>query len=659
MIDRRTFLTVGASTLAGIMLPRVPGCENTFMLPFASSQAFADEENPFKVLVLSRSMFAVVVVDVSGGNRPIENAQVTLTSRYASGKTLTGATDAEGTVIFEVGPLSEGYIDENTPLDAYDFNGGISVSMQGYRDVEIPLARIVGGTAISAPTRPLADGQPYFRQLTFDEWDIQYATSTFMMLPDDGGANEQPDVHAIAAQAYLPQGGQATLHVNKVMPAAAGQPKVTTSIGEVSASAQGEGNLATFTLEKAFLDKASGLLEEGCSLGLALDYLGKTYRLTSAMGVATAPNSKAESGSTSIVPSTVDQEVTPFDFPSPFPHIGGSKFTFWMPEFPVLFNFSFAGYVLFGVGVKPVSYKNDEGNIDPDYWKKSPRESGQAQAKTYIKGMKGKWDQYKNMTASGTDPKRSKYLQHHCTPLFLFDIALQGYGSLAYDWIGKTWGGNDDPAMGSLQGLFQVKTDLVWTEQITLGPVPFIIVINPWVLTKIAMGIGCKTHGSGADFFKNLDFDFSKTAVSFTIQVGLALTLGVGIAGVMSAGMRGAASITLFIGYEKAEGKQLPRLRVGANADVDVVLQFLMFKWTGKVWSYSNPTIADSWNMSVDNAEHRTNRLSELTLGGKNPYTLKPRFGQDGGADVRIRRWVPCCSTSTFPMRIASVRRSR
>ena len=52
--------------------------------------------------------------------------------------------------------------------------------MAGYRDVEIPLARIQGGTAITAPTRPLSDGEPYFRQLTFDEWDIQYAEATFM-----------------------------------------------------------------------------------------------------------------------------------------------------------------------------------------------------------------------------------------------------------------------------------------------------------------------------------------------------------------------------------------------------------------------------------------------------------------------------------------------
>lgn len=140
MLDRRSLLVAGASSLASIMLPRVPGSANAFILPFAPAEAYADEDDPFKVLVLSRTMFGVVVVDVANKNTPITGAQVTLISRYAAGKQLTATTDDEGTAIFEVAPLSEGYVDEATLLDAYDFNGGISISMAGYRDVEIPLA---------------------------------------------------------------------------------------------------------------------------------------------------------------------------------------------------------------------------------------------------------------------------------------------------------------------------------------------------------------------------------------------------------------------------------------------------------------------------------------------------------------------------------------
>ena len=329
MLDRRSLLVAGASSLASIMLPRVPGSANAFILPFAPAEAYADEDDPFKVLVLSRTMFGVVVVDVANKNTPITGAQVTLISRYAAGKQLTATTDDEGTAIFEVAPLSEGYVDEATLLDAYDFNGGISISMAGYRDVEIPLARIQGGTAITAPTRPLSDGEPYFRQLTFDEWDIQYADATFMAMPADEAANDQPDTHAFTVQAHLPQGGQATLHINKVMPAAGSSPETVTQIGQIKASASGADNLATFTLEDTFLDAASGLLEEGCKLRFMLDYQGKTYTLSSPMAVVTAPAAKAESGSTTIIPTTMDQEITPFDFPAAFPGIGGNKFTCW------------------------------------------------------------------------------------------------------------------------------------------------------------------------------------------------------------------------------------------------------------------------------------------------------------------------------------------
>lgn len=140
-----------------------------------------------------------------------------------------------------------------------------------------------------------------------------------MTLPKDDTANEQPDTHAFTVQAHLPQGGQATLRINKVTPAAGSSPETFTQIGQVKASASGADNLATFTLEDTFLDAASGLLEEGCKLRFVLDYQGKTYTLSSPMAVVTAPAAKAESGSTTIVPTTMDQEITPFVSPRRFP----------------------------------------------------------------------------------------------------------------------------------------------------------------------------------------------------------------------------------------------------------------------------------------------------------------------------------------------------
>ena len=167
-----------------------------------------------------------------------------------------------------------------------------------------------------------------------------------------------------------------------------------------------------------------------------------------------------------------------------------------------------------------------------------------------------------------------------------------------------------------------------------MGPVPFFLNVNPWVLAKLALAVGAHTHGSGAAFFKNISLDYSNTSGSFTIQIGLAITFGAGVAGVASSAVRGAASLTLFIGYEKADGHQLPRLRVGADVDVDVILQFVMFKWTTKAWSGSWPTLLDSWNMSVNNGNQYVLQRSELALGGDTPYTLDACFGSAGNIEA-------------------------
>lgn len=173
MLDRRSLLVAGASSLASIMMPRVPGSANAFILPFAPTEAHADEKDPFRVLVLSRTMFGVVVVDVANKNTPITGAQVTLISRYAAGKQLTATTDDEGTAIFEVAPLSEGYVDEATLLDAYDFNGGISISMAGYRDVEIPLR-----VSRAAPLLPHPHVRSPMASRTFDSSRSTNGTSS-------------------------------------------------------------------------------------------------------------------------------------------------------------------------------------------------------------------------------------------------------------------------------------------------------------------------------------------------------------------------------------------------------------------------------------------------------------------------------------------------
>ncbi|MFQ7393195.1 MAG: hypothetical protein ACLRM9_08090 [Collinsella aerofaciens] len=92
--------------------------------------------------------------------------------------------------------------------------------------------------------------------------------------------------------------------------------------------------------------------------------------------------------------------------------------------------------------------------------------------------------------------------------------------------------------------------------------------------------------------------------------------------------------LTLFIGYEKADGHQLPRLRVGADVDVDVILQFIMFKWTTKAWV---GVVAHTRRFVEHIGQQQRPACApapELALGGDTPYTLDACFGSAGNAEA-------------------------
>ena len=206
--------------------------------------------------------------------------------------------------------------------------------MAGYRDVEIPLARIQGGTAITRPrvrfptaSRTSASlirrmGHPVRRRHVYGN--------------ASGRSSKRPaDTHAFTVQAHLPQGGQATLHINKVMPAADSSSETVTQIGQVKASASGADNLATLTHSKTSSSmQRRAFWKKDAKVALCPRLPGQDLYTLLPMAVVTAPAAKAESGSTTIVPTTMDQEIAPFDFPAAFPGIGGNKFTCWMPTFP-------------------------------------------------------------------------------------------------------------------------------------------------------------------------------------------------------------------------------------------------------------------------------------------------------------------------------------
>ena len=241
--------------------------------------------------------------------------------------------------------------------------------------------------------------------------------------------------------------------------------------------------------------------------------------------------------------------------------------------------------------------------------------------------MEGKWNQYKSMSAgSGTDPRNTKLLRHHCTLLFTMDIATQLYGSARLRLGGQNLGQQQRPAFGNIKALFQVRTDLNWTEQFTLGPVPFFLNVNPWVLAKLALAVGATRTVAARRFQEHFARLFQHVGLVHR-QIGLAVTFGAGVAGVASSAIAWRR-IPHTVHWVRESGRPPASAAArGRRRRYNVILQFVMFKWTTKAWSGSWPTLADSWNMSVNNGDQYVLQRSELALGGDTPYTLDARFG--------------------------------
>ncbi len=190
-ISRRTFLTGSMAFASGLALEYLGG---DF---FSATPAYADSSSPeIKIIIVRDSEIGIVVYDMTNPKKPtaVADAKVTLTLRY-NGKSLSGNSNAEGKIVFDITDLAEEDPD-NTNLYP-SFNGSITITKDGYRDVYIPLARISGHSAFVGATRPL-DGKPYFRSLTLNEWDVQYTKPQFTK------SDVNDEVHTLKGELWTP-----------------------------------------------------------------------------------------------------------------------------------------------------------------------------------------------------------------------------------------------------------------------------------------------------------------------------------------------------------------------------------------------------------------------------------------------------------------------
>lgn len=439
-VTRKAFIAGAAGGIASLFLPSLPDAPDTFPLPLGPTDAWGEELSASaRVLVVGRTQLGIAVADAATKPlRSIEGATVTVTSLY-NGKQASAITDESGSVLLDIAELAEEVSPDSPEHDGdkkleYCFNGSVVVERAGYRDVVIPRIRLRSASALIAPTRVLDQTRPYLRQLSFDGWDIQYTRATFMRADDNKGT------HRLLAQAWIPNGRSLKLRAYYDKPGGG-----TAEVGTQTLTA-GPSCLASATFDEAFLDPAypRKVLPAGCTLHVSMEYDKTIYDQVAGLEIIEAPFDDDASGSVAITPGAIlgSEDLDLFAIPDSLPKpLGGSQFSIWKPKFPVMFDFSPLGYVMFGLRLGSLSHVDDKGLLDKDGWKKTPRESAGKQFDRLCSKQSEAIENVRSMGSSLDGSGKSSSFAHECTKEIKIGDAAQVFAELAYDWDASEWTG--------------------------------------------------------------------------------------------------------------------------------------------------------------------------------------------------------------------------
>ena len=582
-VSRRAFVAGGMTIASSLLLPRIPGMQDAFALPGAAT-AYADEgtgaaganqngTGQASIMVVGRNELGIVAYDVTDPDNPspIPNCTVKLTSR-ATKITLEGTANEEGKIIFDLTTLAE---DKNAETLA--FNGRIEVTCEGYRDVVIPLTRIMAHAAVIAPTRPL-DGKPYFRSLSMNEWDIQYSEQIFLT----STASDKDQL--IEGELWIPDAGTTPtanlVYVQDGKETAHAKFQITQTSGHY-AIMQATG--------KYLLTGGADCITEKDKVRVVFSTAGSSSEYWCETGISTepAPLTKSEKASSFIIPQTMSSGLNIIRIPDTFvPPFGGASITLWQPKFPVMFDFSPFGYGMFGWGTSSIAAKKDDGGdyFDADSWDKLPKKSVEEQCGEEFDAQMKELDRYDTLKAELADSKNSKKVAHECTSSFKLLGDVQIFGLLKYTWSKQIW-------EGSCSALAAAKFDFNWTHYLNIMGVPIYVIINPWFRFNASFRFGVKMPSL-------FSFDYDTDDVTFGVgaSIGIALTFGVGVNRFFSISFTGAGNVSFFINFAPNPGHGWPRFLGGYGHSGVATIQCSFFKYTYPIWNVNHPDALDSNN---------------------------------------------------------------
>ena len=547
-----------------------------------------------RIVVVAKNEAGFCVVDMSkGGTDKVVGASVRVTSRY-NGKSVEDVTDDDGIVRLDIRELAENPDDlDLDKLDTYEFNGSILITCDGYRTVEIPLARIEGASPMIVPSRTLTDGLPYPRSTSFDEWDALYTENAFAQTPSN------TDEHVLSLDWRQMGTGKAAIALKRG------------DTGEtlLSTTATPSDGVLTASFKGAFLKEgAADALPKDVAFVVEVVQDGHTYsndiNFKVVEGAIAAPASEEELTLTPINTNSGGSNQTGLDlkWPSGLPLVGGGSLKTWSPDLPVNVYVNPFGYIQVTIKSPSWGYKADNSGSDEQGWGTYPQKSVADQFNKMVQTAE------KMSTATTTAL---------ASPKFFSKIDMAASFSLMGNFqivAAAQWSKEKGTFQGLLGAQLFLACDASITENFFAGPIPVLVTFA--INSSLTVGINCGIYSvkdpnkpeekliEAAFDFSRWKFDYTDTGLTATINITPSMSVGVGIRGVASISVQGKFTLMMYFGFTyrgelDPKTHPLPHYIFGYSAQINLVMHMFLFTKTFSLKNWKYRDFYNNWDPNL------------------------------------------------------------
>lgn len=598
-LTRRSFLMGGGATVAAIMLPclGVFNGKRAYALDPDAKSDGGDPTAQFVVLSANEIGLAVYDVDAQGKNAPVPGAKVVITAASDSSQRLEAVADNLGAVVFDIRSLGA-TVDLGPDGVRYRFEGSVTVSNgDGYRICTLTKIRVDSGTAMALPCCKIDDPSiPYFEYLSFNGWDMQYCDCE--ALRTGAAYNPVPitgKLHMAGTQAVEVSFWARTTDDARKLD---GKALFTTTVNV-------KGGSGTFKRSDLFLKlepPSDALLPKDRSFEVHVKAGGTTYVFPTKLSVHDSPI-PFKTGNANVVPEVsfgqAGSSANIFTLPSSFPAVlRGSSLTCWVPTFPLQFYLNPLGYFFLGGGICISKEGSGIEGFKQEGFANETRKSFDQQFGELVERWNSKYDAYQNMRR-GTNPGTTNKFGHQFSSKIGISFALQAYVSAQCNVLENP---SDMKFTGVMAAIVDAYAFAHLCQQFTIGPVPFFIALNISLDTRL-LSLYASCESPAGDPLK-ISLVPSATGAGFVATFAISPSIGLGLDGMLAVSLCGTGQISTYIGLISCETTlSSPRhFVVSASLSLDLVLQALIFKWSGNIWSEDWPRLYDNWKAASDGA---------------------------------------------------------